>query len=166
MVSHITKNEMEMQPLALMRSLSSPTSWLMPASIGFLSNQQIPGSSLNCVTCFALCLTSNFSCQSLLKCHIFRGPPWPGCEEHFYLVQEQPWPFVHLFVKAAALCLSVSFISFLLFFFFQMCIPNPTSITVPGRIDISRAAVVWMRCLYNLGVADVVDTGGGAFKGD
>lgn len=45
MVSHITKNEMEMQPLALMRSPSSPTSWLMPASIGFLSNQQIPVSS-------------------------------------------------------------------------------------------------------------------------
>lgn len=30
-------------------SLPSPTSWLMPASIGFLSNQQIPGSFLNCV---------------------------------------------------------------------------------------------------------------------
>lgn len=160
MVSHIPKNEMEMQPLALMRSPSSPTSWLMPASLGFLSNQQIPGSSLNCVTCFALCLTSNFSCQSLLKRHLFRGPPWPGCEEHFYLVQEQPWPFVHLFVKAAALSLSHSF------FFSQMCIPNPMSTTVPGRIDISKVAVVWMRCLYNLGVADVVVTGGGAFKGD
>lgn len=73
-------------------------------------------------TRFVLCLTPSFSCQSLLKCHLLRGPPWPGCEEHFYFVQEVPWPFVRLFVKAAALSVSAWLISFLFWFVLFKCV--------------------------------------------